>query len=69
MDRDDLLEYALGRLDGPRREQIKRQIARDPALAARMARLMRNLARLLDDGHCSCLPKPPAAPPEDALGD
>ncbi len=50
MDPDDLLDYALGRLDGPRREHLERRIARDPELARRIARLIRNLGRLLDDG-------------------
>lgn len=50
MDAADLLDYALGRLDGPRRERLERRLARDPALAERVARLVRNLHRLLDDG-------------------
>ena len=31
----DLLDYALDRLDGPRRERIKRVLAHDPSLAGR----------------------------------
>jgi len=54
MDPADLLDYALERLDGPRRERIERQIAGDPALARRVARLIRNLDRLLDDGRRRC---------------
>jgi anti-sigma-K factor RskA len=50
MDPVELLEYALGRLDPVNREQIDRQIARDPDLARRVTRLIRNLCRLLDDG-------------------
>lgn len=46
----DLLDYALGWLDGPRREQIEQQLASDPELAGRVDRLICNLARLLDDG-------------------
>lgn len=63
MDPADLLDYALGRLDGPRREQIERQILSDPALAERVARLIRNLERLLDDGLGHSPPKcvPPSS--------
>jgi hypothetical protein len=50
MDDDDLLDYALNRLDGPRREQLDHELASNPALASRLNRLIRNLARLLDDG-------------------
>lgn len=50
MDPPDLLDYALGTLGAPRREQIERRIASDPELAERVARLIRNLGRLLDDG-------------------
>jgi len=50
MDPASLLDYALGRLEGPRREQLEQQVANDPALAERLARLIRNLSRLLDDG-------------------
>jgi anti-sigma factor RsiW len=50
MDADELLDYALGRLDGPRRELLERRLANDPALAERVRRLIRNLGRLLDDG-------------------
>jgi anti-sigma factor RsiW len=59
----DLLDYALGRLDGPRREQLERRIARDPALAERVARLVRNLERLLDDGRADRPPIAPTSPP------
>lgn len=50
MDPAELLDYALGRLDGIRRERLERQIADDPTLAERVARLTQNLGRLLDDG-------------------
>ena len=55
MDPVELLEYALGRLDPENREQIDRQIARDPDLALRVTRLIRNLCRLLDDGRGTSL--------------
>ncbi len=52
MDPADLLDYALGKLDCAQREQIERRIAHDQELATRVARLIRNLDRLLDDGRC-----------------
>ncbi|SIO61276.1 hypothetical protein SAMN05444166_6705 [Singulisphaera sp. GP187] len=57
MDPTELLDYALGRLDGPRRARLERLIADDPGLAARVARLIRNLDSLLDDGQGHCPPK------------
>jgi anti-sigma factor RsiW len=65
----DLLDYALGRLEAPRRERLERRMASDPALAERMARLVRNLGRLLDDGRGD-LPaegRPPASPTDPAI--
>jgi uncharacterized membrane protein HdeD (DUF308 family) len=50
MDSSDLLDYALGQLDGPPRERLEDLIASDPALAERLVRLARRLGRLLDDG-------------------
>lgn len=50
MDSDDLLDYALGRLDGSRLLRVERRLRSDPALAERVVRLIRNLDRLLDDG-------------------
>jgi anti-sigma factor RsiW len=50
VDADDLLDYALGRLEGPRRERFDRLLAGDPALAERVARLIHMLDQLLDDG-------------------
>jgi anti-sigma factor RsiW len=50
MDPGELIDYALGRLDPPRRERLERQIGRDPELAQRVARLLHNVDRLLDDG-------------------
>ena len=47
---DDLLDYALGQLDGPIREEVDRELAGDPTLAARADRLGLALHRLLDDG-------------------
>lgn len=56
-----MLDYVLGQLDGPRREQLEREIARDPCLAEKLARLSRRLRRILDDGG----PVEPPAPRED----
>jgi anti-sigma factor RsiW len=56
MDPADLLDYALGRLEGPRRERLERRMAGDPALAGQMARLIRNLHHLLDDGQADYPP-------------
>ena len=50
MDADELIDYALGKLDEPGRRELERRIANDPALAERVSRLVRNLSRLLDDG-------------------
>ncbi len=65
----DLLDYALGRLAAPRREWLERRMAGDPALAERMARLVQNLGRLLDDGRGD-LPtqeRAPSAPQTDPV--
>jgi prepilin-type processing-associated H-X9-DG protein len=50
MNAQDLLDYTFGQLDEPRREQLDRQIAADPALADRVARLARAVDSLVDDG-------------------
>ena len=50
MNAQDMLDYALGQLDGPSREQAEREVAADPALAERVDRLGRAIDRLLDDG-------------------
>jgi hypothetical protein len=66
MNSSDLLDYALGRLDGATRSRIEHRIARDPALAEQVTRLSRNLHRLLDDGRgdCSLCGSPsPVTPP------
>ena len=46
MDIFELLDYALGRLEGSRRAHLEQQMAEDPELA----RLSRFIDRLLDDG-------------------
>src|SRR5271157_5510117 len=73
MDPSDVLDYALGQLDGPPRERLERQIAGDPALADRLDRLARRLGRLLDDGQevessdPTHTPRPRNAPPTAAI--
>jgi anti-sigma factor RsiW len=62
VDPADLLDYALGRLDGPRRERLERMLAGDPELAERVARLVRNVGRLLDDGRERRPPKGAPSP-------
>jgi len=47
---DDLLDYALGQLEGPQRATAEAELARDPAQARRAERLELALGRLLDDG-------------------
>jgi len=47
---DDLLDYALGQIDGPRRAALEAEIARDPVLARQAERLGQALHQLLDDG-------------------
>ncbi len=50
MNADDLLDYQLGQLDEARREEIEQEIASDPELGNRSARLALSLVFLLDDG-------------------
>ena len=49
MNAQDLLDHALGQLEGPAGEQAERELAADAALAATFDRLTRALDRLLDD--------------------
>lgn len=49
MNADDLLDYQLGQLDEARREEIEQEIASDPELANRSARLALSLVFLLED--------------------
>lgn len=50
MNANDMLDYALGQLDGPARAQADRELAVDPASAATVERLGRAVRALLDDG-------------------
>src|SRR3954453_17820275 len=50
MNANDMLDYALGQLDGAAREQADRELAADPGQAEKLDRLSRALGQLLDDG-------------------
>jgi hypothetical protein len=50
MNANDMLDYALGQLDPPAREQADRELAADPKAAATVDRLTRAVRVLLDDG-------------------
>jgi hypothetical protein len=71
MDPAELLDYALGRLDGPRRERLERELALNLTLAKRLKRVSCNLDRLLDDGReryaPADSPSSPAPPPSADL--
>jgi hypothetical protein len=54
---DDVLDLALGQLEGTRRERVEHDLANDPQGAARADRLAQRLSLLLDDGPG---PEPPA---------
>jgi hypothetical protein len=73
MDPAELLDYALGRLDGPRRERLERELALNSTLAKRLKRVICNLDRLLDDGReryalADCPPSPAPPPSPDLVG-
>lgn len=50
MTSSDMLDYAFGLLEEPRRSVLERALASDPALADRVARLGDSIHRLVDDG-------------------
>lgn len=50
MNSRDMLDYAFGLLDEPRRSACERELSSDPELSDRMARLGLSLNRLVDDG-------------------
>lgn len=56
MNADDLLDYQLGQMDETRRERFEQELASDPALENRSARLALALHDLLDD---DASPEPP----------
>lgn len=49
MNAPDMLDYALGQLEGDAAERAAREVDADPVLADRLDRLNRGLDRLLDD--------------------
>ncbi len=50
MNAQDMLDYALGQIEGTPREQAERELASDPVQAEKVDRLIRSLHQLLDDG-------------------
>jgi hypothetical protein len=50
MNAHEMLDYALGQLDGPAREQADRELTSDPIQAEKFDRLVRAVHHLLDDG-------------------
>ena len=58
MNPDEMLDYALGQLDGPACDEVQRALAVDPAAAGRMDRLSRSVRMLLDDGGEILAPPP-----------
>lgn len=49
MNPDQMLDYALGQLDGPARLQFERELGSNPAAADRVERVTRAIHQLLDD--------------------
>src|SRR5690242_7704548 len=58
MNPDQMIDYALGRLDGHEREHVEQGLRADPAAEARADRLETCLALLLDDGLGTLDPPP-----------
>jgi hypothetical protein len=50
MNASDMLDHALGQLEGPAREQADRELAADPVQAERFDRLVRAIHQFCDDG-------------------
>ncbi len=50
MNAQDMIDYALGQMEGPARERFERALAADPSSSLRVDRLEAALVRLLDDG-------------------
>jgi hypothetical protein len=56
MNPDQMIDHALGRLDGRERESVERELRADPSRAAQADRLEKCLALLLDDGLDTLIP-------------
>jgi prepilin-type processing-associated H-X9-DG protein len=56
MNAPDMLDYALGQLEGDAAERAAREVETDPALADRLDRLVGSLDLLLDDGEDAYAP-------------
>ena len=50
MNATHMIDYALGKLDDPAREQLESEASSDPQLAESLERLTRAVQRLVDDG-------------------
>src|SRR5262245_11398175 len=50
MNANEMLDYALGQLEGPARERADQGLAADPGQAVKVERLTAAIHRLLDDG-------------------
>ena len=65
MNADLMIDYVLGRLEGPDRDRMEEALRNDPEISARADRLGQAVSLLLDDGN-SHEPPPGLARP-DAL--
>ncbi len=57
MNATQMIDYALGKLEDPAREQVEIEASSDPQLAESLDRLTRAVQRLLDDGDTIEVPK------------
>ena len=57
MNASDMLDYALGRLEGSAREQADQEVAADAGLSSKLDRLASSLHHLLDDEEAIVVPK------------
>jgi hypothetical protein len=51
MNADLMIDYVLGRLEGPERDRIEEALGSDPEISARVDRLGQTVSLLLEDGH------------------
>lgn len=57
MNSQDMLDYAMGQLEGSSLQSIEREVAADPRIAERVQRLERSIRALSDDGEDIELPR------------